>query len=339
MAKGENNGRVTTRPPTPILSSLLYYCGALALHYVFVPLFAYHRWKYPEFWNPRKPTLTRFYAARPSLEVRIFLPPNHAHENKLPVFFLMHGGGWLIGDAKQDDEQAHLLAHKYGFCVASLNYRSGPHHRFPTPIFDCLALIKEVLADTTLPVDRDRVVAGGFSAGAVTTLALAQLPELKNVIKALVTFYPLTDFTGEGRPEGGTSPWGRKEHLPRLLPLFHAAYIPDGQDLREPLLSATYATREDMPQPLFMITASEDFLWKEAKDLGCRLGGVVEDSALYDSESWESGGVKYQCVKDMPHSFTHFFEKIKVPEWEERRVRANDDIWRDINDWVRRVID
>ncbi|KAI1503704.1 hypothetical protein F5X99DRAFT_374211 [Biscogniauxia marginata] len=43
-----------------------------------------------------------------------------------------------------DDGQARMLAGKYGFRVASLEYRLAPRHPSPTAIFDGSALIKVV---------------------------------------------------------------------------------------------------------------------------------------------------------------------------------------------------
>lgn len=72
-----------------------------------------------------------------------------------------------------------------------------------------------MLVDEAPPLDHDRVALGGFSAGAVMTFTLAQLPEVKDIAKALVAFYPLADFTRESRPGGKLSKGGREDHLPK----------------------------------------------------------------------------------------------------------------------------
>ncbi|KAI1078747.1 Alpha/Beta hydrolase protein [Whalleya microplaca] len=339
MTDERSKTRIVVRQPVSLFTSFKYYISAFANNWIVSLIFGFMRWKNRDFWASVAPSVIKTYPVRPDLPVRIFIPRENSQEKstQAPLFFLIHGGGWVMGDAQMDDEQAHILADKYGFCVVSLPYRLAPRYQFPTAILDCLALMQAVLADENLPVDHDRVVVGGFSAGAVISLALAQLPDIKDRIKALVALFPLTDFTGEGRPKGQVSPWGREDGLPPLQGMFDWAYIPVGQDLREPLLSPLYATREDIPQPLFVITASADCLCDEGRRMACHLG-LDEGSDMCDKESWESRGVKYHCVKDMPHSFTHFFEEINEREWEKKRQHANDEIWHDINAWLRKTL-
>jgi acetyl esterase/lipase len=328
----------TVQQPANVLTAIWFYIrGFLFNRYIYWGT-RYLYSKNPGFWQKRSPTTTKHYPVRSSLEVRIFVPRSTNANAKFPIFFLMHGGGWAIGDPRMDDEQAHLLADKYGFCVASIEYGLGPGNRFPAPIYDCHALIKAVLADESLPLDPDRVVLGGFSAGGVMTLALAQLPGLKHVVKALVAFYPLTDFTGQERPAPVVAPWGRVEELPYRMPLYQWTYVPAGQDLRDPLPSPYYARRSDIPQPLFMAAAGGDCLYREAQIMACRLAGVEEGSEMFEAESWEKNDVRYRRVPDMPHCFTHFFEKIRDPEWEARRLKANEDVWREVGEWTMKVL-
>ncbi|KAI1317631.1 alpha/beta-hydrolase [Xylariaceae sp. FL0255] len=332
--------KALVQPPMGFLTALKYrihgYLFNRFAHYGLGYLYSQDK----EFWAARSPTEVKYYPVRPKLQVRLFSPKKASDDEnaKYPVFFLFHGGGWTIGNAQMDDEQSHLLADKYGFYVASVEYGLGPGNRFPGPMKDCMALMKAVMADISLPLDLDRVVVGGFSAGAVMTLGLAQQAELKNVIKALVAFYPLTDWTGEHRAAPTVSAWGQADTLHDNMPMFAWTYVPEGSDLRNPVLSPFFASRKDIPQPLFMITASGDFLYLEAQIMACQLAGVDEHSEMYGSDSWEQNGVRYRRVKDMMHTFTHCFEKIKDPEWEAKRLKANEDIWQEVNDWTKKVL-
>lgn len=121
--------------------------------------------------------------------------------------------------------------------------------------------------------------------------------------------------------------------------MYDWAYIPVGQDLRDPLLSPIYANKEDIPQLLFMVTASADCLCNEGHRMACKLAGVGEESETYGEGSWEKGGIKYHCVKDIPHCFTHFFERIKNPEWEQRRQLVNKEIWQEVGEWLEKTLD
>ncbi|KAJ6594526.1 Alpha/Beta hydrolase protein, partial [Mycena capillaripes] len=190
-----------------------------------------------------------------------------------PVVFLIHGGGFVLGSPSQDDAQAHLLAAK-GYVIASLNYTLA---RFPTPLRDVAALITAVLADEELLplMDTDKVAIAGFSAGTTLTLALAQLPELKDRLKALVPIQP-PDWSGGLRDatRGRTTAWGTKESLLQNQPMFNWAYVPAGFDMRNPLLSPGFASRTDIPQPVFFVTSSDDSLCDEAAVLAKKLAGL-----------------------------------------------------------------
>jgi acetyl esterase/lipase len=66
---------------------------------------------------------------------------------------------------------------------------------FPGPTNDIVAIAQAVIEDGNLPVDKSRVVLNGFSAGGNLCLSAAQVPELKDKLKGIVTWYPIADFT------------------------------------------------------------------------------------------------------------------------------------------------
>lgn len=54
-----------------------------------------------------------------------------------PLYVMIHGGGWCIGDLESEDLLSRLLCGKLGFVVVSIDYRLGPEHKFPTAHNDC----------------------------------------------------------------------------------------------------------------------------------------------------------------------------------------------------------
>lgn len=160
-----------------------------------------------------RPSFTRRYACRPSLEVRFFVPPGLAEDKEkesqevpvpVPLYIDIHGGGFAVGDAELDDAFCSAWARRTGMLVASLSYRKAPRHPFPTAAGDVAALAAAVIADETLPllpparglrIDRSRVVCGGFSAGGNLCLAASLLPELAGKVRAAVSYYPIVDFS------------------------------------------------------------------------------------------------------------------------------------------------
>lgn len=299
-----------------------------------------------KFWQIHAPTAILPIPHQPDLNIRVFKPDTSNQtkcgENSIPIFVLIHGGGWIMGDAQMDDEQAHILATQHGFCVLSIEYPLAPRHRFPTAIHDLAATIQSKLDDNNfiqdLNLDKTKVVLGGFSAGAVMSLALAQLPVIHNRIKALVTFYPLTDWTREKNASPLVTPWGKVDPLQETIEIFRWAYIPAGQDLKDPLLSPYYATREDIPHPLFMITAEKDEVCKGGWLLARRMAGLGSDGTHDVTQPWTANGVRYECAKDMPHSFTHFWEAVKDEEWEKKRQQTNEKIWKSVGEWTKSIL-
>lgn len=78
----------------------------------------------------------------------------------------VHGGGLLIGDARQDERLCAETARELGIVVVSVNYRLAPEHPFPAAHDDIHAGWRWLQRNAAqLGVDRTRIVVGGESAG------------------------------------------------------------------------------------------------------------------------------------------------------------------------------
>lgn len=123
--------------------------------------------------------------------VRLFRPVGVTEP--APALLWIHGGGYVMGTAKQDDRVCHAFRKKAGITVASVEYRLAPEHPYPASLEDCYSVLTW-LAD--LPgVDPGRVAIGGASAGGGLAAALALLArdrgEVKPALQLLV--YPMLD--------------------------------------------------------------------------------------------------------------------------------------------------
>jgi acetyl esterase/lipase len=110
-----------------------------------------------------------------------------------PALLWLHGGGYVIGTAAQDDALCRRFARILGITVASVEYRLAPEHPYPAPLDDCYAALQWLVG---LPaVDPTRVAIGGASAGGGLTAALAlrarDRGEVTPVLQLLV--YPMLD--------------------------------------------------------------------------------------------------------------------------------------------------
>lgn len=123
--------------------------------------------------------------------VRLFRPVGA--DEPTPALLWIHGGGYVMGTARQDDRLCHRFSSRLGMTVASVEYRLAPEHPYPVPLEDCHSALTW-LAD--LPaVDRDRVAIGGASAGGGLAAALALLARDRGEVSPAfqVLAYPMLD--------------------------------------------------------------------------------------------------------------------------------------------------
>lgn len=128
--------------------------------------------------------------------IRLFRPAGQAQSTAALLW--IHGGGYVIGNARQDDRLCSGFSRRLGITVASVEYRLAPEHPYPAALHDCYAAL---LWLTGLPsVDRYRVAIGGASAGGGLAAALALLArdraEVTPAFQLLA--YPMLDDRSSG---------------------------------------------------------------------------------------------------------------------------------------------
>ncbi|GAA1461783.1 alpha/beta hydrolase [Williamsia maris] len=135
-------------------------------------------------------------AVSPHATVRVHRPPMSdapARDTPGAALLWIHGGGYVIGSAAQDDPICARFARELGITVAAVDYRLAPDHPFPAPLDDCLAALSWLAAQPT--VDANAIAIGGASAGGGLAAALAQrvhdLGEIRPAFQLLV--YPMLD--------------------------------------------------------------------------------------------------------------------------------------------------
>jgi acetyl esterase/lipase len=141
-------------------------------------------------------------AVNPHVTVRVHRPAQSA--DPAPVLMWMHGGGYVMGSAQQEDAPCRRLAHVNNIAVVAVDYRLAPEYPYPTPLEDCYAALVWLARQPW--VDSSRIGIGGASAGGGLAAALALLArdrgEVRPVLQMLV--YPMLD------DRTGTSPDGRR---------------------------------------------------------------------------------------------------------------------------------
>jgi acetyl esterase/lipase len=132
------------------------------------------------------------------ISVRLHRPPHL--DSAGGALLWIHGGGYVIGSAAQDDRLCRRFADRLGVPVAAVDYRLAPKHPYPAALEDCYEALAWL---TRLPgIDPTRVAIGGASAGGGLTAALALLArdrgELAPLLQLMV--YPMVDDRSCDRP-------------------------------------------------------------------------------------------------------------------------------------------
>jgi acetyl esterase/lipase len=108
----------------------------------------------------------------------------------------IHGGGFLIGDARQDEGLCAETAAALGIVIVSANYRLAPEHPFPAARDDLRdAWFWLQIHAATLGVDPARVAIGGESAGGGLATTLVQHLHDESLVQPIAQwlFCPMLD--------------------------------------------------------------------------------------------------------------------------------------------------
>jgi acetyl esterase/lipase len=173
-----------------------------------------------------------------------------------PALLWIHGGGYVLGTAQQDDGLCRRFSRELGITVASVEYRLAPEHPYPAALEDCYSALTWL---TALPaVDPARVAIGGASAGGGLAAALALLARDRGDIKPtlqLLAYPMLDDRSGTGPKNPNYRLWSPKSNR-----FGWAAYLGDA----DPQV-AVPARREDLSglAPAWIGVGTNDLLHDE----------------------------------------------------------------------------
>lgn len=162
----------------------------------------------------RRPVDVEVLTTTSGARVRLHRPPGAGAPG--PALLWIHGGGYLVGSASQDDALCRRFAHALGITVAAVDYRLAPEFPYPIPVEDCYAALTWLSA---LPaVDPGKVAIGGASAGGGLTAALALLARERGEINlaAQLLVYPMLDdrsATQPGLDDAHHRLWNQKSNV------------------------------------------------------------------------------------------------------------------------------
>jgi acetyl esterase/lipase len=147
------------------------------------------------------------------VRVRLYRPAGGSGTG--PGLLWIHGGGYIIGHAAQDDVLCRSYARELGATVVSVDYRLAPDHPYPAPLHDCYSALTWLAA---LPsVDPARVAIGGASAGGGLCAALGLLARDRGevALAAQLLVYPMLDdrtVDRDGLENAGQRLWNQSSN-------------------------------------------------------------------------------------------------------------------------------
>ncbi|MCG8343414.1 MAG: alpha/beta hydrolase [Chlorobiales bacterium] len=147
----------------------------------------------------------------------IYTPENQSEV--LPVFYWMHGGGLVLGQAEQDEFVLRNFVKDMNCVEVAVDYRLAPDYSFPIPLKDCYTGLEYVFDEAEkLNIDTSHIVVGGASAGGGLAAALAQITCDRDKIPLVhqLLLYPMLDplnITQAGGDIDDTYIWTRANNL------------------------------------------------------------------------------------------------------------------------------
>lgn len=181
--------------------------------------------------------------------VRIVAP-----ENPKGVYLHLHGGGWTLGAADQQDPMLERIARNAGLACVSVEYRLAPENPYPAGPDDCEAAAVWLAENAKREFGTDRLTIGGESAGghlsAVTLLRMRDRHGFTGFAGANLVFgaFDMTMTPSQAQ-------FGNERLILRTLDIekFGDAFLPTGLDRRDPDISPLYAKLHGMPPALFTV--------------------------------------------------------------------------------------
>ena len=224
--------------------------------------------------------LTRLMSAIPARGVTIEkLGPisvrmhrSQSNDQPLPALLWIHGGGYVIGTAAQDDAVCRYFAGKLGMVVAAVDYRLAPEHQFPVPLQDCYDALTWLARQPF--VDASRIAVGGASAGGGLAAALALLVRERGEIEIvfqLLTYPMLDDRTATriGVDESHFRLWNNEAN--RFGWESYTGRAPGSVDISELAAPARHANLSGLP-PAWIGVGTLDLFYDEDVAYAERLG-------------------------------------------------------------------
>lgn len=191
------------------------------------------------------------------LRLRLIRPQGEASG----VFLHLHGGGWMLGGADQQDPMLERIADNAGLVALSVDYRLAPESPYPAAQDDCEAAALWLAAHGKEMFGTGRFLIGGESAGA--HLSVTTLLRLRDR-------HDMSPFAGAALEAGcydlrltpSARNWGGEKLVlnTKDIRMFVGHFIPADRDLELPDISPLLGDLAGLPPALFTVGTQDALL-------------------------------------------------------------------------------
>ncbi len=231
------------------------------------------------------PTIKNIQRPAGNLSFRILKP-----DTIRAVMLNIHGGGWCLGTAADDDLLNDEMARICKVAIVSVDYRLAPEYPFPACINDCNAAAKWLVNNAMKEFGTDKIFISGGSAGghlaALTTLYIRDSLHVIDKVRGVNLMYGCFDLSRTPSCRMATDSTlilSKKELNDFWKLVFHGW---SREQLQNPQYSPLYADLKNLPPALFTIGTADplidDTYFMEAR---WRLAGNKTFLAVYPESS------------------------------------------------------
>jgi acetyl esterase len=191
------------------------------------------------------------------------------------TYLHIHGGGWIMGTARENDERLRMLAEATGLSTISVDYRLAPEHPYPQAPDDCESAILWMLGEGRTEFNHDFLAIGGESAGAhLSVVCLVRLRDRHGISPFSAALLTAGCYDLELTPS--VRNWGERKLVlnSRDVEAFVRHFLAGGADASTPDVSPIQADLSGLPPALFT----------------CGTADLLLDDTLFMAARWTSFG-------------------------------------------------
>lgn len=200
-------------------------------------------------------------------------------------------------------------------------------------------------------------------------MTATQLPAIRRVVSSVVALYPPCDFTVSHhqksrlrryKPSVGGFRAKDTDYMLSMAPMIDWSYIPQGTELRNPLLSPYFADHEMLPQRVFVVGCELDMFaheaWRTISKLAGRdvpsfetpvgreapfdmghvsLAGEGDERFHFEQRYDDGSSYKWLLVPDTIHNFDQRIGGVvRDVDFRADAEQKNETVMKEIGEWI-----